>query len=156
MEDEKQSIMNDLSLKYEPLMGKEFEGTYKGESQMPQTGNLRDVLVVKEADPFAQTLHEISNAVKKDYGKKIWKGITGPEDSGGFTDYWLWVEPLLDDELEEGSCRNFRVVRCTPFQGNGVQFLYGVSIKVSVIPPADVTTHRSSDKNEWTWKDIIY
>lgn len=140
MEDEKQSIMNDLSLKYEPLMGKEFEGTYKGESEMPQKENLRDVLVVKEADPFAQTLHEISNAVRKAYGKKIWKGITGPEDSGSFTDYWLWVELLLDDELEEGSCRNFRVVLCTPLEGNGFQFSYGVSIKVSVIPLADLTT----------------
>ena len=95
-------------------------------------GNPRDVLLVEEADPVAETLHEISKAVKKAYGKKIWKGITGPEDSGSFTDYWLWVEPGLDDELEEGSCRNFRVVRCTPFEGNGVQFSYGVSIEVSV------------------------
>ena len=149
MEDEKQSIMKDLSLKYEPLKGMEFEGTYKGEFEMPQTGERRDVLLVdSEADPFAETLHEISKAVKKAYGKKIWKGITGPEDSENFTDYWLWVKPGLDDEIEEGSCGNFRVVRCTPFEGNGVQFSYGVSIKVSLIPPANVTTQRDSDNNE--------
>jgi len=59
---------------------------------MSQTGNERDVLLVKEANPFARTLHEISKAVKEAYGSKIWKGITGPEASENFTDYQVWVE----------------------------------------------------------------
>ena len=148
MEDEEKLIMNDLSSKYKPLVGMEFEGIYKRVSEMPQTGNERDILLVEKAEPFAATLHEISKAVKNAYGRKIWKGITGPEDSTTFTDYWLWVEPGFDGELEKGSCRNFRVVRCTPFQGNGVLFSYGVSIKVSVIPLADLTTQSDSEDNE--------
>ena len=129
-------IMNDLQLKYQPLIGMEFEGTYQGEFTMPQTGNPRDVLSIEEDDPFTETLHEISQAVRQAYGKEIWEGITGPEDSDHFTDYWLWVEPGFSEVLGEESTRNFRVQKCTPFQGNGIQFSYGVSIKVSVIPPA--------------------
>lgn len=143
--DEKKLIMDDLGLKYKPLIGMEFEAIYKGEFEMPQTGNKRDVLLVKEANPFAKTLHEISKTVKDAYGSKIWKGITGPEDSANFTDYQLWVETCFYGELEVGSCRNFRVVRCAPFQGNGVKFSYGVSIEVSVIPLAAATTQSDSD-----------
>lgn len=144
-EHEKKLIMDDLGLKYKPLIGMDFEAIYKGGFEMPQTGNERDVLLVKESNPFARTLHEISKAVKEAYGRKIWKGITGPEDSANFTDYQLWVETCFYGELEVGSCRNFRVVRCTPFQGNGVKFSYGVSIEVSVIPLAAATTQSDSD-----------
>lgn len=129
-------IMNDLKLKYKPLVGVEFEGTYQGEREMPQTENPRDVLSIEEEAPFAEVLQEISQAVKQAYGKQIWKGITGPEDSDSFTDYWLWVESCFSGVLEKESTHNFRVQKCTPFKGNGVQFSYGVSIRVSVIPPA--------------------
>ena len=126
--------IDDLRQKYKPLRGMEFEATYEGDRIMPQTENSRDVLSIEKEDPFAETLREISDAVLEAYGKKIWKGITGPPD---FADYWLWVEPV--DELtedQEGCSRNFRVKKCTPFQCNGNQFSHGVSIKVSVIQPA--------------------
>ncbi len=130
--------MNDLKLKYKPLVGMKFEGTYQGEREMPQTGNPRDVLsiVEEEEDAFAEVLQEIFQAVIQAYGEQIWKGITGPEDSDRFTDYWLWVEPCFSGELKEEPTHSFRVQKCSPFKGNGVQFSYGVSIRVSVIPPA--------------------
>lgn len=43
-EDEKKLIMDDLGLKYKLLIGMEFKTIYKGEFEMPQTGNERDVL----------------------------------------------------------------------------------------------------------------
>lgn len=43
-EDEKKLIMDDLGLKYKLLIGMEFKVIHKGEFEMPQTGNERDVL----------------------------------------------------------------------------------------------------------------
>ena len=97
---------------------------------MPQTENLRDVLSIGRGDPFAAILGGISKSVLKAYGKTVWKGITGPEDSNNFTDYWLWAEPDLSEVLSEGLSYNFKIARCTPFTCDGGDFSYGVSIKV--------------------------
>ena len=130
-------IRNDLQLKYKPLVGMNFTGTYKGEYTMPQTGNQRDILVIEKQNPFAAILQGISDAVRQTYGNQIWKGITGPGDRADFGDYWLWVEPV-EELTMEGLFHNFRIEQCTPFPipGIGNQFSYGVSIKVSVIQPA--------------------
>ncbi|CAH3038574.1 unnamed protein product, partial [Porites lobata] len=111
---------------YQPLEGVTFRGTYLGEYKMPQTGNKRDVLEIDEGNPFASTLAEISSTVHQKYGTKVWKGITGPEDSQYFEDYWLWVERFRP-ALEEGNSYVFKIVECTAFQGSG-EFLCGISL----------------------------
>ena len=129
--------MSDLALgdhhkKYEELVGMTFQGEYEGEFTMPQTGNSRDVLSIGQGARyfFAAILGGISKSALKAYGKTVWKGITGPEDNNNFTDYWLWVEPDLSEELEEGLSYNFKIARCKPFTCGGCDFSYGVSIKV--------------------------
>ena len=123
---------------YQPLVGTVFQGTYQGEFAMPQTQNPRDVLSVQPGTPFAVVLQGISQAVPQAYRNRIWKGITGPDD--GYAEYWLWVEPCLSGVLALQSTRSFKIEECTPFPGNGVPFLYGISIKVSVVPLPDETT----------------
>ena len=97
-------VLDDLQHIYQELAGMSFLGAYEGEFTMPQTGNPRDVLSVGKGDPFAKILGGISNAVLQTYGKTVWKGITGPEDSPNFTDYLLWVEPGFRGQLQVGLC----------------------------------------------------
>ena len=123
-------VLNDLTQKYQELVGKTFEGEYKGVFNMPQTGNQRDVLSVGQGDPLAKILGGISNAVLLAYGKTVWKGITGPEDSSRYTNHWLWVEPDFSGQLQEGLSYDFKIVRCMPFTCGGGDFKHGVSIKV--------------------------
>ena len=118
-----------LKATYNGLVGKTFRGNYNGELPMPQTGNVRDVIIVK--DSLDTTLAGISSDVRQEYGDTVWKGITGPEDSRRHTEYWLWVEPVLSSVLASGTDYNFRIDRCEPFQCSGGTFSYGVSIKVS-------------------------
>ena len=105
---------------------------------MPQTGNPRDVLLVKQGDPFAAILSGVSKTVLAlTSGQQVWKRLTGPEDSPSYTDYWLWVEPGFNGVLKEGLPYNFKITQCTPFPCGCGSFSYGVSIKASVIftPP---------------------
>jgi len=120
-------IKNHLGMIYDPLKGMTFEATYQGEYEMPQTGNERDILVIKRQNPFAATLKEISKAVLNKYGALVWKGITGPEDSARYTDYWLWVEP---GALEMGSTYEFNIKKCSVFECSG-EFSYGISIRAT-------------------------
>lgn len=125
------AIDDDLLEIYEALTGKEFSGKYIGKHEMPLKGTQRDVLVIDCGAPLAATLREISKAVLNKYpASAIWKGITGPEDSARFTDYWLWV-PCVSEELLEGINYNFKVKECQVFEGT--EFLYGINIKVVVI-----------------------
>lgn len=126
-------IKNDLEEIYQPLIGKPIRATYQGECTMPFLGTPRDVLVLEANNPFAATLKEISAAVRNKYGARVWKGITGPEDSPGYTDYWLWVEssPALQ---VRGITYNFKIERCAVFPGSSDGgFSYGVSTKVAVL-----------------------
>ena len=97
---------------------------------MPQTGNVRDVIIVKDSLDTT-LLAGISRDVLQKYGSEVWKGITGPKDSFRYTEYWLWVEPVFSSVLPIGTDYNFRIDRCEPFQCSGGTFSYGVSIKVS-------------------------
>ena len=124
-------IATELVRIYNPLKGKEFEAHYRGERKMPLKGTMRDVLEIDEVNPFASTLAEISSTVRQEYGTKVWKGITGPEDSEYFEDYWLWVERLRP-ALEEGNSYVFKIVECTVFEGSG-EFLCGMSLKATMI-----------------------
>ena len=130
LEDMSDPVLDDLRKKYQELVGMTFQGEYEGEFTMPQTGNPRDVLSIGKRDSLAEILGGISNAVLQAHGKTVWKGITGPEDSRNFTDYWLWVEPDFIDELQKGLSYNFKIARCTPFTCGGGDFSHGVSIKV--------------------------
>ena len=98
---------------------------------MPLKGTMRDVLEIDEGNPFASTLAETSSTVHQKYGTKVWKGITGPEDSEYFEDYWLWVERLRP-ALEEGNSYVFKIVECTVFEGS-CEFSCGMSIKATMI-----------------------
>ena len=129
-------IMKDLQEKYQPLVGMTFQATYQDEFPMPQTGNPRDILSVGQGDPFAAILSGISNIVLQTYGQQVWKGITGPEQSPNFPDYWLWVEPGFSEQLQAGLRYNFIIAKCTPFICGGGDFSYGVSIKASFISQA--------------------
>lgn len=118
---------------YQPLVGMTFQATYNEEFTMPQTGNQRDVLVIGLGNStFHATLGGISSAVLTKYGKTVWKEITGPEDSLGYTNYWLGVETpdLNEDKLQVGFCYNFQIAKYTLFTCVGGDFSYGVIIKV--------------------------
>ena len=134
-------VLKDLQLRYQPLVGKTFLATYKGASPMPFTGNQRDVLVIRQGNStFHATLSGILSAVLKKYGKTVWKGITGPEDSKeGFTysDYWLWAEPDFSGQLQVGlpDEYNFQIAKCTPFTCDSDKFSHGVSIEVHKLFP---------------------
>ena len=131
-------VLNDLQQMYLPLVGKEFQGTYVGAVIMPHTGNLRDIISVSVAQgDFATILSGVSHAVRvlqSTSGKLIWKGITGPDQSPYYTDYWLWVEPDFHGVLEMSNPYNFQITQCTPFVCGGGVFSHGVNIKASVIP----------------------
>lgn len=124
-------IATELLKIYNPLKGKEFEAHYQGERKMPLKGTMRDVLEIDEGNPFASTLAEISGTVHQKYGTKVWKGITGPDDSEYFEDHWLWAEKLRP-ALEEGNSYVFKIVECAVFKGSG-EFLCGISIKATMI-----------------------
>lgn len=63
----------------------------------------------------------------------MWKGVTGPEDSLLYTDYWLWIEPVVGGILLENNFYNFNIEGCTPFYCEGGSFSYGVSIKARIV-----------------------
>lgn len=128
-------VFKDLQQKYQPLVGKPFQGTYEDVFNMPQTGNPRDIISVDQRNPFAEILSGVSDAVLQTYGQHVWKGITGPEQSPNFSDYWLWVEPGFNGVLQMGQRYNFQITQCTPFPCGGGVFSHGVSIKASVIQP---------------------
>ena len=128
-------VLKDLQQKYQPLVGKPFQGTYEDVFNMPQTGNLRDIISIDQRNPFAEILSRVSDAVLQTYGQHVWKGITGPEQSPNFSDYWLWVEPGFKGVLQIGQRYNFQITQCTPFPCGGAVFSRGVSIKASVIQP---------------------
>ena len=116
---------------YQPLNGVTFAGTYLGKHSMPQTGNDRYKI---ESNSIAGTLKSISSSVINTYGKTlVWKGITGPEDSEKYTDYWLWVEPDVGGMLFEDDSYDFKIERCTPFHCESGSFSYGVSIKAKIV-----------------------
>ena len=124
-------IATELVRIYNLHKGKEFEAHYQGERKMPLKGTMRDVLEIDQGNPFASTLAEISNTVHQKYGTKVWRGITGPEDSEHFEDYWLWAAQLRP-ALEEGNSYVFKIVECTVFEGSG-EFACGISIKLRLL-----------------------
>ena len=130
MDSEVNQFLLDL---YQPLIGRIFEAMYNGEFKMPQTDNERSILVVNPQNPFAAELHRISSDVlARNNGQRFWKGITGPEDSPNYVNYWLWVEPGISVSLEEGySMYNFKISGCTPFPCAAGSFTHGVSIQVA-------------------------
>ena len=98
---------------------------------MPQTEKQRDALVIGPENVSLQAkLSGISSAVLAKYGETVWKGITGPEDSEGYTNYWLWVEPDFSGQLGVGLLYSFRIAKCTLFTFGGGTFSHGVSVKV--------------------------
>ena len=124
-------IATELVRIYNLHKGKEFEAHYQGERKMPLKGTMRDVLEIDEGNSFASTLAEILSTVHQKYGTKVWKGITGPEDSEYFEDYRLWAEKLRP-ALEEGNSYVFKIVECIVFEGSG-EFLSGISLKATMI-----------------------
>ena len=124
-------MKQNLQAIYQPLIGVTFAGTYLGNDSMPQTGNDRYKI---ESNSISDTLKSISNSVINNYGKTlVWKGITGPEDSLLYTDYWLWVEPDVGQIPSEDHSYNFKIQRCTPFHCVSGSFSYGVSIKATIV-----------------------
>ena len=126
-------VLKDLQRWYQPLVGMTFQATYQGVFTMPQTGQQRDVLVIGQGNPsFHATLSAISSAVLTKYDETVWKGITGPEDRKGYTNYWLWVEPDFSGQPQvglQGVC-TFQIAQYSLFTCGGGTFSYGVSIKV--------------------------
>lgn len=88
---------------------------------MPQTGNKRYII---KGNNLSGTLKSISSSVINTYGKTlVWKGITGPEDSEKYTDYWLWVEPDVGGMLFEDSAYDFEIERgALPFTARAAVF----------------------------------
>lgn len=126
----KQTLQNLYEI-YQPLKGVTFAGTYLGSHFMPQTGNQRCKI---ESNSLKDTLYQISSSVINMYGETVWKGITGPLDSGFYTDYWLWIEPDVGGmSLENGFSYLFNIESCTPFHSQSGSFSYGVSIKASIV-----------------------
>ena len=106
---------------------------------MPQTGNERLVFSVDASHgPLYTKFSGINSAVlSTENGQNVWKGITGPEDSGQYTNYWLWFDPTScssKETLMEGSSYYFTIAQCTPFQCDGGTFSHGVNI-VAKMPP---------------------
>ena len=131
---------------YKPILGMQFEATvHQINFIMPQTGNERVVLsVTGTSQVFTATLSGISSSVgalmsKPEYINSInvWKGITGPEDSVFYTNYWLWVDPasFIGVQLQEGFSYNFMIAECSPFVCGGGIFSHGVNIKVLKLSP---------------------
>lgn len=125
-----EQIKQNLRQIYQPLNGVTFAGTYLGNDSMPQTGNDRCKI---ESNSIAGTLKSISSSVINTYGNTVWKGITGPEDSPLYTNYWLWVEPDVGGMPLQDYSYNFKIERCTPFHCDSGSFSYGVSIKASIV-----------------------
>ena len=121
-----------LDTTYKDLVGQTFLATYQGSYSMPQTNNLRDILVVKVQNPFAATLKDIRDKVVAVCGEKVWKGITS---YGG--DVSLWVEPTFGGIINAGSTLWFKIEETTVFPCYlGTGFPHGgVSIKASLSPP---------------------
>lgn len=130
-------IADCLNSIYHPLRGKEFVATYRiANYSMPQTENYRSVLQIEEQHPFVAVVEKTLSDVlelQKRYGIRVWTGITGPEISPRFTEYWMWVEPLCIEELEEGSSNKFWVQQCTVFEGTLGIYSHGVSIRVALV-----------------------
>ena len=121
-----------LDATYKPLEGMTFLATYGGSFQMPQTGNLRDILVVGVQNPFAAILEFTRNSVVNMYGQSVWKGITGPPDNpAGYSNYWLWVEPILGLSMNLPD-QKFKIEKTTVFTSPGNAFSHGVSIRASL------------------------
>lgn len=120
-----EQMKQNLQAIYQPLNGVTFTGTYLGNYSMPQTGNERYII---ESNGIAGILKSISSYVINTYGSTVWKGVTGPEDSLLYTDYWLWIEPVVGGILLENNFYNFNIEGCTPFYCEGGSFSYGVSI----------------------------
>ena len=125
-----------LDTTYKALVGQTFLATYQGSYSMPQTKNLRDILVVKVQNPFAATLKDIRDKVVAVCGEKVWKGITS---YGG--DVSLWVEPTFGGIINAGSTLWFKIEEATVFPCYpGTGFPHGgVSIKASLSPPTPQT-----------------
>ena len=128
-------VLQDLLVIYRPLIGANFRAKFIGKYKMPQTGNHRVKLQITRQNPFAFRLEKVSKSVLSQYGKAVWKGITGPEDGKLYTNYCLWVEPGIGLSLEEGhSIYDFKISCCTPFQCDAGSFTHGVSIQVAIEP----------------------
>jgi len=65
-----------LDDEYKRLVGQTFVATYTGSHSMPQTSNLRNILVLGVQNPFNATLEAIRSSVEAKCGEKVWKGIT--------------------------------------------------------------------------------
>lgn len=139
---EQSLIWNELQLKYQQIwLRTTFQATCIEAFPVPETGALNAVLSITpgEGDPlcFTTTLRQTSNEVlRQPYGHRVWKAITGPENTPGQNDYRLSVE------VEEASSSrvipqqqsDFKVEQCTvEICSPSAQFTHTVRIKVSVI-----------------------
>ena len=122
-----------LDTTYKALVGQTFLATYQGSYSMPQTNNLRDILVVEVQNPFAATLKDIRDKVVAKCGEEVWKGITCTIRG----DVSLWVEPTFGGIINAGSTLWFQIEETTVFPCYpGTGFPHGgVSIKASLSPP---------------------
>ena len=98
-----EQMKQNLQAIYQPLNGVTFAGTYLGNYSMPQTGNERYII---KSNSIAGILKSISSYVINTYGSTVWKGVTGPEDSLLYTDYWLWIDPVVGGILLENNFYN--------------------------------------------------
>ena len=129
-----------LDTTYKTLVGQTFLARYQGSHSMPQTNNLRDILVVEVQNPFAATLKDIRDKVVAMCGETVWKGIT--------CTIWgnvsLWVEPTFGGIINAGSTLWFKIEETTVFPCYpGTRFPHGgVSIKASLQTPQIPSIHQ--------------
>ena len=122
-----------LDTTYKALVGQTFLATYQESYSMPQTNNVRDILVVEVQNPFAAILKDIRDKVVATCGEKVWKGITCTFCGN----VWLWVEPTFGGIIDARSTHWFKIEETTVFPCNlDTRFPHGgVSIKASLSPP---------------------
>lgn len=126
-------LKSELQKIYNPLIGQEFDATYKGKGKM-KTANDRDILIVKDPKMEQMLSKILQNIASTSFDEnKVWKGVIEYYETGEYHMYIQLMEEL--DGVGVGKRFTFKVVNINVF--GGLEWIgnyqAGVNIVLSII-----------------------
>ena len=90
--------VEEIEQKFDQLEGITFRGFFVGEHYVEQTDNYLQMIDVEiNNGKFAQSIGVILTETYQQFGRLVWTGITGPENSPHYEQYRMFVNGIKNE-----------------------------------------------------------
>ena len=134
--------VEEIEQKFGQLEGITFRGFFVGEHYVEQTDNYLQMIDVEiNNGKFAQSIGVILTETYQQFGRLVWTGITGPENSPHYEQYRMFVNGIKNEygdnvQLQEGVLYKFQIVTVRIYQRKNIaegRYLFGVNFTLRIV-----------------------